>query len=67
MTMQELEVHEIRYGFIPDGTDHAAYRVRRRFRLVKGGHPQLQLIHYSRGQAVRACCLPPISCTHSLI
>ncbi|KAJ3555780.1 hypothetical protein NM688_g2382 [Phlebia brevispora] len=46
---RELEVLEIKFGFIP-GHDQLAYRVRRRYRFVKGGHPQLVLIHYSRGQ-----------------
>ena len=50
MYLQELEIYEIKYGFVPDGTDPVAYRVRRRFRLAKGGYPQLQLVHYSRGQ-----------------
>ncbi|KAI0354838.1 hypothetical protein OH77DRAFT_1480872 [Trametes cingulata] len=47
---RELEVSETKFGFIP-GVDTTAFRVRRRYRLVKGGHPQLVLIHYSRGQA----------------
>ncbi|KAI0365351.1 hypothetical protein BV20DRAFT_766440 [Pilatotrama ljubarskyi] len=47
---RELEVSEIKFGFIP-GVDNTAFRVRRRYRLAKGGHPQLVLIHYSRGQA----------------
>ncbi|KAJ8520873.1 hypothetical protein ONZ45_g2395 [Pleurotus djamor] len=46
---RELEVHEVKYGFIPGSQDPAAYRIRRRFRLNKGGHPQLVLLHYSRG------------------
>ncbi|CDO72233.1 hypothetical protein BN946_scf184970.g85 [Trametes cinnabarina] len=45
---RELEVVEVKYGFIP-GIDTTAYRVRRRYRLAKGGHPQLVLIHYCRG------------------
>lgn len=45
----ELEVCEIKYGFIPDSPDGKADRIRRRFRLLKGGHPQLVLIHYLRG------------------
>ncbi|KAI0698158.1 hypothetical protein BC835DRAFT_1269341 [Cytidiella melzeri] len=48
---RELEVSEIKFGFIP-GHDNAAYRTRRRYRLTKGGHPQLILIHYSRGQSI---------------
>ncbi|RDX48809.1 hypothetical protein OH76DRAFT_1404360 [Lentinus brumalis] len=47
---RELEVAEVKFGFIP-GIDSMAYRVRRRYRLQKGGHPQLVLVHYSRGQA----------------
>lgn len=49
---RELEVCEIKYGFIPDSTDTAAYRVRRRFRLVRGGSPQLYLVHYFAGQSM---------------
>ncbi|KAH9932751.1 uncharacterized protein BXZ73DRAFT_46662 [Epithele typhae] len=47
---KELEVCEVKLGFVP-GVDQFAYRVRRRFRMYKGGHPQLMLIHYSRGQS----------------
>ncbi|KAI5116751.1 hypothetical protein M0805_001609 [Coniferiporia weirii] len=50
---RELEISEIKCGFIPDSTDTSAYRVRRRFRLVKGGNPQLMLVHYSSGQAMQ--------------
>ncbi|KAI0917653.1 hypothetical protein AcW1_007198 [Taiwanofungus camphoratus] len=49
---RELEVLEVKFGFIPGGQDSAAFRVRRRFRLHKGGHPQLVLVHYSRGQSL---------------
>ena len=49
---KEMEVAEVKFGFIPT-QDTAAYRVRRRYRLNKGGHPQLVLIHYSRGQPIR--------------
>ncbi len=50
---------EVKFGFIP-GIDSMAYRVRRRYRLQKGGHPQLVLVHYSRGQANRMSltCFP---------
>jgi len=48
---RELEVCEVRFGFIPNH-DNAAFRVRRRYRLTKGGHPQLFLIHYFRGQSI---------------
>ena len=50
---QELEVVEARHGFIPLSGEMVASRVRRRYRLVKGGHPFLVLVHYSRGQSVR--------------
>ena len=49
---KELELMEIKFGFIP-GQDPAAFRIRRRYRLIKGGHPQLILYHYSRGQSFR--------------
>ncbi|SJL07776.1 uncharacterized protein ARMOST_11126 [Armillaria ostoyae] len=49
--MRELEIHEAKFGFAP-GVDQTAWRVRRRFRLTKGGHPQLHFMHYSRGQAI---------------
>ncbi|KAH9831353.1 uncharacterized protein C8Q71DRAFT_798968 [Rhodofomes roseus] len=47
---RELEIMEIKFGFIPNSTDTTACRVRRRYRMNKGGHPQLVLIHYGRGQ-----------------
>ncbi|KAJ6485764.1 hypothetical protein C8R45DRAFT_997798 [Mycena sanguinolenta] len=47
-TPREVEVHEVKFGFIP-GADAGAYRQRRRYRITKGGHPQLILVHYSRG------------------
>ena len=40
---------EVKFGFIP-GVDQSAHRIRRRFRMQKGGHPQLVLVHYSSGQ-----------------
>lgn len=49
-TTRELEVHEAKCGFIPGSQDQNASRVRRRYRLVKGGHSQLVLVHYTRGQ-----------------
>ncbi|EIW81519.1 hypothetical protein CONPUDRAFT_165633 [Coniophora puteana RWD-64-598 SS2] len=48
---RELEVVEAKYGFVPGG-DQTAGRMRRRYRLHKGGHPQLTLVHYSRGPAM---------------
>lgn len=50
--VQELEVHETKYGFIP-GADSNAWRVRRRYRLSKGGHPSLFLVHYTQGPQTR--------------
>ncbi|KAH9048737.1 hypothetical protein EDB84DRAFT_1434146 [Lactarius hengduanensis] len=49
---RELEVIEARHGFIPLSGEMVASRVRRRYRLVKGGHPFLVLVHYSRGQSI---------------
>ncbi|CAL1713720.1 unnamed protein product [Somion occarium] len=48
---REMEIAEVKFGFVPL-QDQVAYRVRRRYRLNKGGHPQLVLIHYTRGQSV---------------
>ncbi len=50
----------MKFGFVP-GQDSAAYRIRRRYRLIKGGHPQLILIHYSRGPNHRESYLSPLS------
>ncbi|KAI0265690.1 hypothetical protein BC834DRAFT_878455 [Gloeopeniophorella convolvens] len=49
---RELEVIEARSGFVPLSGEMVASRVRRRFRLLKGGHPFLTLVHYSRGQSI---------------
>ncbi|KAK1235468.1 hypothetical protein PQX77_001305 [Marasmius sp. AFHP31] len=46
---RELEVHEIKFGFIPGSDDTNAWRVRRRFRLTRGGMSSLWLVHYTRG------------------
>ncbi|PPQ67974.1 hypothetical protein CVT25_000454 [Psilocybe cyanescens] len=53
---REIEVHEIKYGFIPNSQDTNASRVRRRYRLLKGGGHQLVLVHYTRGPATQ---IPP--------
>ncbi|KAH8119596.1 hypothetical protein DFH11DRAFT_1565886 [Phellopilus nigrolimitatus] len=69
---RELEICEIKFGFIPDSSDTTAYRLRRRFRLIKGGNPQLILVHYSayqqmpiipaiRSQPVRSYPLRPVN------
>ncbi|OAX36983.1 hypothetical protein K503DRAFT_261731 [Rhizopogon vinicolor AM-OR11-026] len=50
---RELEVAEVKYGFVPNSPDTSAWRVRRRYRLHKGGHPQLVLVHYSRVPAIQ--------------
>ncbi|KAJ6478514.1 hypothetical protein C8R47DRAFT_1138590 [Mycena vitilis] len=47
-TPREVEVHEVKFGFVPGG-DSGAWRQRRRYRIIKGGNPQLILAHYSRG------------------
>lgn len=44
---------ESKFGFIPGTGETAANRIRRKFRMIKGGNPQLILVHYGRGQAVR--------------
>ncbi|KAI0292831.1 hypothetical protein B0F90DRAFT_1644717 [Multifurca ochricompacta] len=49
---RELEIIEARHGLIPLSGEMVASRVRRRYRLVKGGHPYLVLVHYSRGQSI---------------
>lgn len=49
---RELEVTEAKFGFIPNSQDTTAFRVRRKFRLTKGGNSQLWLVHYSKGQAM---------------
>ena|SRR5882762_6964491 len=60
---RELEITESKCGFIPSspGTgftspDSTAWRIRRRYRLTKGGHPQMVLVHYGRGPAARKHC-----------
>ena len=54
---------ESKYGFVPGSGENVASRTRRKFRLVKGGNPQLVLVHYSRGQAVREFPSPSHSYT----
>lgn len=49
--IQELEMAEAKFGWVPQH-EAIASRVRRRYRFAKGGHPQLILIHYSRGQSI---------------
>ncbi|KAF5362598.1 hypothetical protein D9758_009585 [Tetrapyrgos nigripes] len=46
---REVEVTEIKFGFIPGTSEHIAWRCRRRYRFTKSGHPNLYLVHYSRG------------------
>ncbi|KAJ7807300.1 hypothetical protein B0H14DRAFT_2873734 [Mycena olivaceomarginata] len=38
----------VKFGFVP-GMDAGAFRQRKRYRMTKGGHPQMILVHYSRG------------------
>lgn len=44
---------EIKAGFVPNSADTSAYRLRRRYRMSKGGHPQLMVVHYTRGPPTR--------------
>ncbi|KAF8237206.1 hypothetical protein L208DRAFT_1356612 [Tricholoma matsutake] len=55
---RELEVHETKYGFVP-GSDTNAWRCRRRYRLSKGGHHSLFLVHYT--QAPQTQILPALN------
>ncbi|PSR70908.1 hypothetical protein PHLCEN_2v13222 [Hermanssonia centrifuga] len=48
---RELEIMEVKFGFIP-GMDQTAFRVRRRYRFSKAGPAQLVLVHYSRGPSM---------------
>jgi hypothetical protein len=59
---QEIEVMEVKYGFVPNSQEATAWRVRRRYRLLKGGHHQIALVHYTRGPAIRESVFvsPPI-------
>ncbi|KAI6012978.1 hypothetical protein EDC04DRAFT_3121296 [Pisolithus marmoratus] len=50
---REMEVSETKYGFVPNSQDTTAWRLRRRYRLHRGGHPQLVLVHYTRGPAIQ--------------
>ena len=50
---------ESKFGFIPGTGETVANRIRRKFRMIKGGNSQLILVHYSRGQAVRKSPSPP--------
>jgi len=51
----ELEVLESKSGYVP-GVDSVAWRVRRLFRLSKGGHGSMAMLHYSRGNPIQ---IPP--------
>ncbi|KAF8736035.1 hypothetical protein AX14_000979 [Amanita brunnescens Koide BX004] len=56
---RELEIHEVKYGFVPGNPQETmASRIRRRFRFVKGGPTQLILVHYTRGPAAP---IPPLA------
>ncbi|GJJ15382.1 hypothetical protein Clacol_009658 [Clathrus columnatus] len=46
---RELEVGEIKFGFVP-GVESFASRMRRKYRLTKGGNPGLILVHYLRAE-----------------
>lgn len=49
-----MEIGEVKFGFVPSSQDQQAWRLRRRYRLIKGSHPQLVLVHYTRGSPARA-------------
>ncbi|KAF8133331.1 hypothetical protein EV363DRAFT_1430654 [Boletus edulis] len=50
---REIEVMEIKYGFVPNTQETTAWRLRRRYRLIKGGHPHFTLVHYTRGPVIQ--------------
>jgi len=56
---------ESKFGFTPGSGENGANRIRRKFRMVKGGNPQLILVHYGRGQAARKSPFPIQNLTHS--
>ena len=56
---------ESKFGFIPGAGENVANRVRRKFRMIKGGNPQLILVHYGRGQPVRKSPSPSTPTTSS--
>ena len=45
-------------GFTPGSGESVASRIQQKFRLVKGGNPQLVLVHYSSSQAARKSPFP---------
>lgn len=40
---------EVKFGFVP-GAESFASRMRRKYRLTKGGNPGIILIHYLRAE-----------------
>ncbi|KAF5380264.1 hypothetical protein D9757_008212 [Collybiopsis confluens] len=48
-TPKEMEVGEVKFGFIPGSGEATASRIRRRYRLLHGGLQQLWIVHYTRG------------------
>ncbi|KZT22804.1 hypothetical protein NEOLEDRAFT_1180554 [Neolentinus lepideus HHB14362 ss-1] len=46
---RDLELCEVKYGFVPNSGEQVALRARRRYRLARGGHVGIGLVHYSRG------------------
>ncbi|TFL01235.1 hypothetical protein BDV98DRAFT_529953 [Pterulicium gracile] len=52
---RELETSEVKLGFIPG--EQFATRTRRTYRLRKGGHPSLVLVHWFRG--AQQATVPP--------
>ncbi|TFK48815.1 hypothetical protein OE88DRAFT_1634179 [Heliocybe sulcata] len=45
---RDLELCEIKYGFVPGSGEAVASRARRRYRLARGGHVGICIVHYSR-------------------
>ena len=43
---------ETKFGFIPGPKATTASRVRRKFRLIKGGVSQFVLVHYGQGPSM---------------
>lgn len=67
LDIQEIEISEVKHGFVPNSQDTTAWRVRRRYCLHKGGHPQLVLVHYTRGPAIRQFVLVYLDAAHPAI
>lgn len=58
-----MEVTEVKAGFVPGSQDTYAWRSRRHFRLLKGGHSHLVLVHYLRAGQARVFSLSLLTST----